>query len=298
MTLWSFWLILFSVFLHVSWNLMSKASRPSAAFYVLTSLAASLSTVPFLPAAGIAWGSLPAAFWWYFAASCAANILYYTGLFLTYKRSDISLAYPLVRALPVLFTAAVTTSLGIGKPLSPMALFGMLIVFCGCVLMPLGSWSEFRLKNYLTPVLGTIVMAALGTTGYTIFDNLAIPLLMEHAAGGKLAASGVYMAMLEFVIVIGLLPYLFRKEEQAAMSALWRHSWAPYLSGVFTSGAYILVLLAMPMVTNVSFVQAFRQMGLPLGVAAGVLLLKEKCSRPRLVGMAAIVVGLIVIAYK
>lgn len=298
MTFLAFWLILFSVFLHVSWNLISKATKPSAAFYLLTSLAASLSTVPFLIAAKISWAELPSAFWWYFGFGCAANILYYSGLFLTYRRSDISLAYPLVRALPVLFTAILTTSLGIGEAPSPIALFGMLVVFCGCVFMPLGSWADFRLKNYLTPVLGTIVMAAFGTTGYTIFDSKAIPLLMEHAAGGKVAACGAYMAILEIIIVIGLLPYLIRKEERTIMRELWCHSWAPYLSGVFTSGAYILVLLAMPMVTNVSFVQAFRQMGLPLGVAAGVLLLKEKCSAPRLAGIIAIVIGLIIIAYR
>jgi drug/metabolite transporter (DMT)-like permease len=62
--------------------------------------------------------------------------------------------------------------------------------------------------------------------------------------------------------------------------------------------AYSLVVLAMPQVSNVSFVQAFRQMSLPLGVAAGIFILKEKCPPVRLAGVAAVVTGLIITALK
>ena len=54
----------------------------------------------------------------------------------------------------------------------------------------------------------------------------------------------------------------------------------------------------MPLVSNVSYVQAFRQMSLPLGVAAGVFILKERCPAPRLAGVAAIVAGLVIAALK
>ncbi len=297
MTTLAFWYILFSVILHVSWNLISKATCPSVAFYLLTSLVAALATAPFLGTAHIVWSELPGSFWWYFAWSCAANIVYYSGLFLTYKRSDISLAYPLMRALPVLFTAVVTIVFRIGKTPSTMALAGMVIVIAGCLLMPLAAWGDFRFKNYCTSVMGSILMSALGTTGYTIFDNLAIPLLMEHAAGSKITACGAYMAMLEIAIVFGLTPFMFVKEEQRAMRFLWRHSFVPYVSGIFTAGAYLLILLALPMITNVRFVPAFRQMGLPLGVFAGVVFLRERCSKPRLAGMTAIVTGLVIIAF-
>lgn len=296
MTFTAFWLILFSVILHVSWNLISKASKISAAFYIITSLAAGTVSLPFLFCAGIAWEKLPAEFYYCFAGGCLANILYYSGLFLAYKRSDISLAYPLVRALPIILTAAVTMVLGIGKTPSFTALSGMFIVFCGCLLMPLAKWSDFHWRNYFTPVLGFILMAATGTTSYTILDSLAIPIFMENAAGSKMVVCGAFMCLLEFIIALGLAPFLFRKEERKDFCALLTGSWAPYLSGVFTVGAYILVLLAMPMVTNVSFVQVFRQMGLPLGVAAGVFILKESCSSAKLTGIIVIVTGLILTA--
>ena len=294
MTFTAFWLILLSVLLHVSWNLISKASKPSAAFYLITSLAAGVVSIPFLLCSGVDFSKLPGNFWLYFAGGSCANILYYSGLFLAYKRSDISLAYPLIRALPIVLTAIVTTLLGIGKAPSPIALAGMFIVFCGCLLMPLAKWSDFRLKSYFTPVIGTILMAATGTTSYPILDSLAIPIFMENATSSKLVSCGAFMCILEFIIALGLAPYLLIQEERNNFKALFTHSLAPYLSGIFTVGAYVLVLLAMPMVTNVSFVQVFRQMGLPLGVAAGVLLLKEKCSSAKLAGILIIVLGLII----
>jgi len=105
------------------------------------------------------------------------------------------------------------------------------------------------------------------------------------------------MALLEWVIVLGLFPVLSLPSERKLFRGLAFHSAAPYLSGLFTLGAYMFVLLAMPMVTNVSFVQAFRQMGLPIGVAGGVFLLHEKCSAMRIAGICTIVAGLILLAF-
>lgn len=292
----AFFLILLSVLFHVSWNLLSKAARPSAAFYLVTSVAAAAVSLPFVCWAGIGWRELPAAFWWCFFCSCGANLLYYTGLFLAYRRSGISLAYPLVRALPVLFIAAVTMLFGIGKPPSPTAFAGMGIAFIGCLLMPLEHWRDLHWRNYFSPALGVIVLAALGTTFYTVFDSLAIPQLSARSGGAEWVVCAAYMGGLETAIAIGLSGFLLCPNERKNLSEVLRRPAAPMVSGIFTVGAYVLVLLAMPLVVNVSFVQAFRLMGLPLSVAAGVFLLKEKCSLPRLVGVCAIAAGLMLAA--
>ncbi|MBO5695856.1 MAG: multidrug transporter, partial [Lentisphaeria bacterium] len=55
---------------------------------------------------------------------------------------------------------------------------------------------------------------------------------------------------------------------------------------------YVLVLLAMNYVTNVSFVQAFRQIGLVFGMAGGFIFLKEKCTITKIVGIVLILSGL------
>jgi drug/metabolite transporter (DMT)-like permease len=49
----------------------------------------------------------------------------------------------------------------------------------------------------------------------------------------------------------------------------------------------------MQYVTNVSFIQAFRQLSLPLGFLAGVLFLHEKSSATKITGLLLILAGLL-----
>ena len=299
MTLSAFWLILLSIFLHVGWNLISKKSQPTAAFYLLTSVTSFLLYFPCVFFAGIDWGALGGKFWCFVFLSIASEILYFIGLFKTYRSADISLAYPMVRALPVLLVAGVTALFGIGKPLNGAAVAGIFIVFAGCLLMPLQKFSQFSWRNYMTPVLGYMILAACGTTGYTIFDGLLIPQILAHTKGSHLAATGAFISLLELGITMGLSIYVFTvKSERESLKQLLFRSWTPHICGICSSSAYILVVLAMPLVSNVSYVQAFRQMSLPLGVAAGIFILKEKCPPVRLAGVGAIVAGLVIAALK
>jgi uncharacterized membrane protein len=77
---------------------------------------------------------------------------------------------------------------------------------------------------------------------------------------------------------------------------LKNRSLSPILTGICSSAAYVLILLAMNFVSNVSYIQAFRQLSLPLGVLAGILILKESHSIPKLLGTLIILAGLIIVA--
>ena len=67
-----------------------------------------------------------------------------------------------------------------------------------------------------------------------------------------------------------------------------------FCAGSCSSLTYILVLVAMHFVTNVSFIQAFRQIGLLFGLLEGVFVLKERCTAPKLLGTLLILAGLAV----
>ena len=297
MTVTAFFLILLSVLLHAGWHFLAKSRNPVPALFLLVSGSAFLATL--IPAlyAGVDYGALPARFYIYVFCGGASGALCSTGLSIAYRHSGVSFAYPLARAVPVLLTALVTVVFGIGLRPSAAALGGMGLIFLGCLLMPLKKFSGFRLSNYLNPALGGVLLAALGTTGYTIFDSEGIRLVNEYGHTGRVAGAVAYSNLRELVLFSLLsLSILVRKRNRADFNReLFRH-WEPYAGGDAAAAAYILVMLAMGEVTNVSFVQAFRQMSLPVGVLLGVLILKERITRPELTGLILLLAGLVTVA--
>lgn len=296
MTLTAFLLIFVSVFLHAGWNFISKKNTPSAAFYMLSSATAALIWLGFFLHSGISCSALPGRFWWILAFSWFGEMLYCIGLAYGYRRGDISLVYPLGRSLPVLLTAVATIALGLGKMPDALALGGMALISIGCLFLPLKDFREFHWKTYCTPLLFFVLLIAAGVTIYTIFDSEAAKILKELPDNhdSRIVTSLFYLFLVEsgLTAVLGLF-VLTQKQERAEFKRLFLKTPWPHITGVFSSSAYALILLAMPLVTNVSYIQAFRQMSLPLGVLAGVFILKEPCGKVKLFGIILIVIGLI-----
>ena len=139
--------------------------------------------------------------------------------------------------------------------------------------------------------------------GLKIELNLAgINAMMKFAEGtNKLLAAGTYSCMREISATITLLVLafitMFVKNDKKTFVSLAK-SYHPYVAGVFAAGAYLLVLIAMSQVTNVNFVQAFRQLSLPLSAFLGWYILKEKITRTRWVALIMIMAGLIISVIK
>ena len=91
MSITAFLFILISVFLHAGWNFLSKANRPSMAFFMLANSAIVLCTLPFVFFVPVAWGELSWKFWALLAGSVCFEVLYAIGLANAYKKQDISM---------------------------------------------------------------------------------------------------------------------------------------------------------------------------------------------------------------
>ena len=297
MTFAAFLLILASAGFHASWNLLSKSKRPSMAFYMQASMTAAIMWlgITIWGIQKVNWSAVPGVFYVMVVGSVLCEVLYFTSLANTYRRADISMAYPMARALPVLFTAILTLIFHIGKPLSLFSIIGMIFIFFGCFIMPLPSFKELKLKTYLNSHFIFIVLAACGTTGYTIFDSQAIKYMKDaFSADDKVIISCMYLGILELCICTTMfLVMQFFREERKEFKERFCRTVYPSFSGVFSTLAYGMILLAMPMVTNVSLVQAFRQLSLPICALAGVLILKEKMTIPRVTGFLLIFGGLV-----
>ena len=294
-------LVLLSVSMHATWNFLSKKSRSSAAFFCISSFAAALCWCWTIPYFGFAENALHGKALILWATSLFFETLYFIGLFKAYSAIDMSLVYPVARALPVLLIAVVTAIIYPGKYPNAWGMFALLIVCCGCLLMPLKCFSDFSLKNYTGKAMRYILLAAIGTTGYTLTDSELVKICASSP--GYDSASASYL--LTFVINFGLgvtmaILVIFKKKEQENFKYLTsslKNFVYPAIAGILSSLAYALVLAAMTKVTQLSFLQAFRQMSLPIGLLLGIVILKEPAHRPKLAGITLIVTGLVLIAF-
>ena len=296
-----FLLVLLSTLMHATWNFLSKKSVPSAAFFTISCGTASLCFAWSMLFGGIPdLGSNTTAYL-FCIGSVGCETLYFLGMANAYRATDISLAYPVARSLPVLLIAFITPIIHPGGvPTLPGAV-GLATIFFGCLLMPLKNFSDFHWKNYFNPALVFILMAAIGTTGYTLIDSELINYFVSDGKN-RIIASAQFSFVINGGIVasLGYVTLLSRRERanfrQIISSA---NTLIPALmAGVLAAVAYMIILIAMTYVDlkQLCYLQAFRQMSLPFGVLLGIFLLHEPAYRPKLCGIIMIVSGLIAIS--
>lgn len=298
MSIIAFVMIVLSAVLHASWNLIAKKSTMSIAFYTVICTTACLSWVHTQFWTPVPIWDMPLRFWCYLAGSVLSDaLLYCIGLKLAYRTMEMSTAYPMMRSLPLLLTAMLTAILGWGKELTWLEITGMTIVFAGCLMMPLARFSDFNVRNYFNLKILFVLLVASGTTGYTIFDNQAQAVLRECVSGiskpvlsmSFYSTRGIFLSS-----TLLLMTMCIKDERKNLFSFIKEINFRPVAAGCCASITYILVLMAMNYVTNVSYVQAFRQVGLVLGVLGGILLLGEKFTPPKIAGVLMITGGLVI----
>ncbi len=291
-------LIACSALMHAGWNLICKSRHPSGAFFLVSTAASIMVMSPLTIYFAPVITKLPLAVWVLLIVTGIVQAVYYICLGNAYRVGEISIAYPLAKAMPVMFVPAVTIALSIGKQLNQTALLGMVLVSLGCLILPMPSFRAIFLRRYLSKGFIFIFGAALTTTAYTIIDSEALRIFRQADITGYLQTALVYIALENILIELVLILYVLlnRRERQTLREMV--HSKVlqyPAVSGVICTTSYTLVLLAMMLASNVSYIAAFRQMSIPLGAIMGIILFKESSTRPKLTGIIFIFIGLIVV---
>lgn len=293
-------LVTISAFVHAFWNLLGKRQNPSVAFFFIGSAFAAICFLPLLWLYRDTFTALPPRIWLWLALTSLFEVVYFVGLAGAYRNGDMSVAYPLVRSLPVILVAIVTAILGLGKSLNLAGVAGILAVVLGCLILPLRSLRQVQPGNYLTACCLLACVAALGTTGYTLVDNQAL-LDMRAAPGmglSQIEIAFLYLAMQSITIAIAMGAYiLISSTERAELYKIWRNGKSIALvTGLLIVGTYGLVLTAITYASNVSYIAAFRQLSIPLGAILGILVQKEPAYPPKLASIGIIFAGLVMIA--
>jgi len=293
-------IVLASATVHAGWNLLGKRARPAPAYFALASLTGAVLLSPLL----LLWRDtlplIPGSVWLSLLVTGAFQAVYMTGLAAAYRTGDLSLAYPVARALPVLLVPLVTGVLRIGEPISPLGGVGMVIVVIGLLLVVHRSIATIRLASFISPAVAWALIAGIGTTGYSIIDNGAVELFRAglDTGPGDLRAPLIYILLESASTAIWLLTMtlLVRGPQRVRADFVALDKRLTMLAGTGIVVAYGLVLVAFGFAENVSYVVAFRQVSLPIGTLFGVVFLGERVGVPRLVGTLLIVAGLVLVA--
>jgi drug/metabolite transporter (DMT)-like permease len=294
-------LIITSAVMHALWNFVSKRRHPSLAFFSVAAASAAVAASPLVVIHWRLMPLIPASAWALIVATGFAQAVYFSGLSGAYQHGDLSLAYPLARALPVLMVAAISILIGRGQQIGGIGLLGMVLISFGCIILPLPRFRGLRLRDYRSAVYHMAVVAAIGTTAYTLIDDSALRQLRTAAdlplTSTQTTLLFIALQALSTTIVLGLVS-LARSPERRRLAAMVHNRQqltSGMLTGVFIMATYGLVLVSLAYVRNVSYVAAFRQLSIPIGAVLGLTLQQEPPYRPKLVGIIIISVGLIMV---
>ncbi len=293
-------LVVFSALVHAGWNLLGKRDSANGAYFCIASAAGALVMFPILLFWSGAVGRMPPGVWMYLLPTGLFQALYFTGLGGAYRTGDLSVAYPVARAFPVLMVPLISAAMGSGDLPTATAVGGMITVTVGLLVIPQDRISRLSVSHLWGAWVLYAFLAGIGTTGYSIIDDTALATYRE-TLGGELSsvqAPIIYSALQSASTALLLALFGAVRLGPRRLSAELRRTQlgSAATAGVAIVGAYCLVLVAYGFARNVSYVVAFRQISLPIGTLFGVVLLGEKMNRARAAGTALIIGGLVLVS--
>lgn len=271
-----FALVLLSALLHALWNAAVKASAkgkvPSSAIFVGAGVV-SACVVPFFP--------MPAlASWPFLVGSIIVHIGYSLMLGRAYRMGDFSHAYPIMRGLPPILTAGLVAIFG-DEAMGVQELVGMLILCAGILSLVLESGPAPKSRA----TAGWAVLVAASISIYTIFDGFG------GRASGSIVAYVAWLSMLEGICLAAIVAWREGPPALVLIARSWRIS---MVGGATSVGAYGLVVWAMTQ-APIALVSALRETSVIFAAVLGVVLFKERLAPARVLAIALVVTGIMLV---
>ena len=282
MTLLALALVLFSAFVHASWNYLLKKSGGGSG---LITAASALSLVIYLPiVAGVAWTQGFALQPVHLALMFGSGMIH-TAYFLLLDRAyrsggDLSIVYPLARATGPLLTIAVAV-LVLGERPGPSALMGAVLIGISALILTGNPFATHRADT--RHAVGFALLTGFMIATYTIWDKASVatwlipPLIYDWGCNA-------------FRVCV-LLP-LTRYRAPGGVARAWREKRGTVIAIALLSPlSYILVLTAM-VFTPVSLVAPAREVSILFAALMGAHLLREGDVARRALAAIGMVLGI------
>lgn len=212
-------------------------------------------------------------------ATGAIHTLYFWLIAQAYRIGDISMVYPVARGSGVAGTA-VLASLWLREPLAFIGVTGIASICLGTALMGAGQ------RDYREGWAAYFYALGVGLTIslYSVVDKLGVGAV--HPI--------VYISSMFTLTALALSPYMICHHRTACRQAIKQFKTAIALIGIGSMGTYLMILFAYRF-GPASYIVAVREFAVVIGALLGAVFLRERLTLKKLLGMAAIVVGIVLV---
>lgn len=277
MTTALFLAVLLSALIHATWNVAAKGVGGSLGVMWSGQVLAATCLVPF----ALHFGPILPESWTvarYLVLTGIIQSTYFALLSRAYRQGDISVVYPIARGCGVACTVVAATLL-VGESLSAVGVTGILAVCAGTLLLGLGRGSPEG-RGALKYALAIGVNLAAGG----INDKFAVGVM--HPV--------VYIFWMFTIAALCASPFVLSRARESVLTAIRVHRKQVVLVGLGSMSSYLIILFVLKE-GPIAYIVAMRELSVVLGAIWGFAVLKERMNRGRLLGIASILAGLVLI---
>jgi drug/metabolite transporter (DMT)-like permease len=285
----AFGLVVVSALLHAVWSASIKGSREPLTFNLLQALATTVLALGVFAAADLA--SIPRGVWWALLGTSLAHALYFLFLTFALERGELTLVYPIARSTPAFLPFLAIPLLG--ERVSALGALGIATVVAGVWLVH----SEGRLswRALLGGGTGFAYLTLLTTVAYSLFDKAAMSELATSAPEGRVPHAILFYFLLSAGSTALFTPLAALGLRARPWAETARREWPRALAAAAMSFVSYVLILQAYRVAPASYVVAVRQSSVLFAVVIGILHLRERPSRARVLGALATVAGVALI---
>lgn len=284
-------LVVLAGLIHAAWNIAAKKANGDVRFAFFISL---FTVVVWLPlGVYLGWQQLGA--WGWAEWACAAtsgviHVFYFVVLLRGYRKSDLTVVYPLARGSGPLISSMVAIVL-FGEHISALGFAGIAAVVFGVFLIAGGPgiWSKLKTNEQRERIHKGIqygVLTGLSIAGYTLVDGYSVKvLLMSPILAFYIACCVQFLLMAPTVL-----------QDIGKAKQDWQRQWKyALLVGAVSPVSYVMVLYALQ-IAPLSHVAPAREVSMLFAALLGGHLLGEGDRLARLCGAACICLGVAALA--
>ena len=283
-------LIFISAIFHLTWNALLKKSKDKQIHMSLALIGITILLTP-LALFILSTIEITKQDWIYMTGTGLIHGFYFFTLALAYKYANLNLVYPVTRGLGAALVPIFAVFI-LDESITQFIIIAVAILFLGVFIINSNNIIQITTKTKTSLHKGTYfaLITALLSASYQIWDKNAMN------SSNSLSEVFIYMYFMLFFSAILISIFTLASKKMFSIKTIAYNSrYSILATGILIFLAYGIIVAIMQFIP-ISLLAPSREIGTALGIIAAVIFFKEKLSAQRIIGIIAIIIGLILIA--